>query len=276
MMQPISLSALALVAMALPGVGAAQSGSPGLRWNSSLSASHSSGDYGTPLTSRSRDTTLGLSVEFDQWELGLRLPYLEQTSLVPSAGGVRAFRVGPKGRILLNRRFFVDQPLLVEQTVRGVGDVTTTLTRSFHANTRDGLSWDLGAQVKLPVSGADKDLSTGQADYSLLAGATKPFGDFSLGANVGYTIVGKPYDENYRNTWSGGLDASWRFMPASRLGLSVGLETSPEPGGVAARSVSLTYSYRFNSGLRVQASLTRGVSDGAPDRSGGLSVSYGF
>ncbi|WP_413899908.1 transporter [Rhodoferax sp.] len=275
-MQPISLSALALVAMALPGVGAAQSGSPGLRWNSSLSASHSSGDYGTPLTSRSRDTTLGLSVEFDQWELGLRLPYLEQTSLVPSAGGVRAFRVGPKGRILLNRRFLVDQPLLVEQTVRGVGDVTATLTRSFHANTRDGLSWDLGAQVKLPVSGADKDLSTGQADYSLLAGATKPFGDFSLGANVGYTIVGKPYDENYRNTWSGGLDASWRFMPASRLGLSVGLETSPEPGGVAARSVSLTYSYRFNSGLRVQASLTRGGSDGAPDRSGGLSVSYGF
>lgn len=276
MMQPTFLSVLALGAMALPSAGVAQTGAPGLRWNSSLSTSQSSGDYGTPLTSRARDTTLGLSVEFDQWEIGLRLPYLEQTSLVPSAGGVRAFRVGPKGRILLNRRFLADQPLLVEQTVRGVGDVTTTLTRSFHASTRDGLSWDLGAQVKLPVSGADKDLSTGQADYSLLASATKPFGDFSLGASVGYTIVGKPYDENYRNTWSGGLDASWRFLPASRLGLSVGLETSPEPGGVAARSVSLTYSYRFNSGLRVQASLTRGVSDGAPDRSGGLSVSYGF
>ncbi|MBK6296210.1 MAG: hypothetical protein IPF55_19750 [Rhodoferax sp.] len=65
-------------------------------------------------------------------------------------------------------------------------------------------------------------------------------------------------------------------MPASRLGLSLGLETSPESGGVAARSVSLSYSYQFNSGLRVQASLTRGLSDGAPDRSGGLAVSYGF
>lgn len=276
MMQPTFVTVLTLTAMVLPAVGAAQSGAPGLRWNSSLSASQSSGDYGTLLSSRTRDTTMGLSVEFDQWEMGLRLPYLEQTSLVPAAGGARAFRVGPKGRILLNRKFLATQPLLVEQTVRGVGDVTTTVTRSFYANTRDGLSWDLGAQVKLPVSGADKDLSTGQADYSLLASATKPFGDFSLGANVGYTIVGKPFDENYRNTWAGGLDASWRFMPASRLGLSVGLETSPEPGGVAARSISLTYSYRFNSGLRVQASLSRGVSDGAPDRSGGLSVSYGF
>lgn len=276
MTQPILLTVLTLSALGLPAVGSAQSGSPGLRWNSSLSASQSTGDYGTLLSSRTRETTLGLSVEFEQWEIGLRLPHLEQTSLVPSVGGARAFRVGPKGRILLNRKFLATQPLLVEQTVRGVGDVTTTVTRSFFADARDGLSWDLGAQVKLPVSGADKDLTTGQTDYSLLASATKPFGDFSLGANVGYTIVGRPYDENYRNTWSGGLDASWRFMPASRLGLSVGLETSPESGGAAARSISLTYSYRFNSGLRVQASLTRGVSDGAPDKSGGLSVSYGF
>ena len=276
MTQSTFFTVLALTAMVLPAVGSAQSGSPGLRWNSSLSASQSTGDYGTSLSSRLRETSLGLSVEFEQWEIGLRLPHLEQTSLVPSVGGARAFRVGPKGRILLNRKFPASQPLLTEQTVRGVGDVTTTVTRSFFADARDGLSWDLGAQVKLPVAGADKDLSTGQADYSLLASATKPFGDFSLGANVGYTIVGKPYDENYRNTWSGGVDASWRFMPASRLGLSVGMETSPESGGVAARSISLTYSYRFNSGLRVQASFTRGVSDGAPDKSGGLSVSYGF
>lgn len=276
MMKPIFVTVLALLASGLPGVGAAQSGASGLRWHSSLSTSQSSGDYGTLLSSRVRDTTLGLSVEYDEWEIGLKLPYLEQTSQVPSVGGVRAFRIGPKGRVLLNRRFLVSQPLLVEQTVRGLGDVTTTVTRSFVPGARDGVSWDLGAQVKLPVSGSDKDLSTGQADYSLLAGATKPFGDFSLGANIAYTIVGRPFDETYRNTWAAGFDASWRFMPASRLGLSFGLETSPEPGGVAARSVSLSYSYQFNSGLRVQASLTRGLSDGAPDRSGGLAVSYGF
>ena len=276
MMQPAFVTAVALVAMVIPAVGLAQSGTSGLHWNSSLSTSQSSGDYGTPLTSRARDTTLGLSVEFDQWEIGLKLPYLEQTSLVPSVGGVRAFRIGPRGRVLLNRRFLMGQPLLVKQTARGIGDVTTTVTRSFVPGARDGVSWDLGAQVKLPLSGADKDLSTGQADYSLLASATKPFGDFSLGVNLGYTIVGKPYDENYRNTWLGGFDATWRFMPSSRLGLSVAMETSPEMGGAAARSISLTYSYHFSSGLRLQASVTRGLSDGAPDRSGGLSVSYGF
>ncbi|MBK6296209.1 MAG: hypothetical protein IPF55_19745 [Rhodoferax sp.] len=43
------------------------------------------------------------------------------------------------------------------------------MTRSIVPGARDGVSWDLGAQVKLPVSGSDKDLSTGQADYSLLA-----------------------------------------------------------------------------------------------------------
>lgn len=276
MMKPIFVTVMALLATVLPGVGAAQSGAPGLRWHSSLSTSQSSGDYGTLLSSRVRDTTLGLSVEYDEWEIGLKLPYLEQTSLVPSAGGARAFRIGPKGRVLLNRRFLVNQPLLVDQAARGLGDVTTTVTRSFFPGARDGVSWDLGVQVKLPVSGSDKDLSTGQADYSLLASATKPFRDFSLGANIAYTVVGRPFDETYRNTWSAGFDASWRFMPASRLGLSFGLETSPEPGGVAARSVSLSYSYQFNSGLRVQASLTRGLSDGAPDRSGGLAVSYGF
>ncbi|MBK6294977.1 MAG: transporter [Rhodoferax sp.] len=276
MTKPKFVTVLALLVSILPTVALGQSGATGLRWHGSLSTSQSSGDYGTPLSSRLRDTTLGLSVEYGDWELGLKLPYLEQTAQVPSVGGVRAFRIGPKGRILLNRRFVANQPLLVDQTVRGVGDVTTTLTRSFATGGRDGIAWDLGAQVKLPVSGAGKDLSTGQADYSLLAGATKPFGDFSVGANIAYTIVGRPYDETYRNTWMAGFDASWRFMPASRLGLSLGLETSPEPGGVAARSVSLSYSYLFTSGLRVQASLTRGLSDGAADRSGGLAVSYGF
>ncbi|MBK6296208.1 MAG: hypothetical protein IPF55_19740 [Rhodoferax sp.] len=97
MMKPIFVTVLALLATMLPGVGAAQSGAPGLRWHSSLSTSQSSGDYGTPLSSRVRDTTLGLSVEYDDWEIGLKLPYLEQTSLVPSAGGVRAFQDWTQG-----------------------------------------------------------------------------------------------------------------------------------------------------------------------------------
>lgn len=96
---------------------------------------------------------------------------------------------------------------------------------------------------------------------------------FSLVANAGHT-VGQALDERYRNLWAGSLGAAWKFSQASSLGLNYRIETSSLPEAQASRSVGLSYGYQFSSGLRLNTSLDRGLTDGAPRWGGGLSISY--
>jgi hypothetical protein len=124
----------------------------------------------------------------------------------------------------------------------GQGEVNVGISRSFGATPRAGSFWDLG--------------------------------NFSLVANAGYAASGHGMDENLRTLWSGGLGAAWKFSTSSSLGLNYRIETGALPEGQASRSLGLSYGYQFTPGLRVDTSLGRGLSDGAPRWGGGLSISF--
>ncbi len=136
-------------------------------------------------------------------------------------------------------------PLTLTGTRRGgrsdVGDFSLGIARSMGSTGRDASLWD--------------------------------WSRFSLEANAGYA-VGRTVDERYRNLWEGSLGAAWKFSQAGSLGLNYRIETASLPEAQASRSVGLSYGYQFSSGLRVNTSLDRGLTDGTPRWGGGLSISY--
>lgn len=109
---------------------------------------------------------------------------------------------------------------------------------------------------------------------ALSAGSFWDTANLSLVANAGYATAFAGADDNPRSLWSGGVGAAWRFSPASSLGLNYRIESNPLAEGAAARSLGLSYGYQFTSGLRLNTSLGRGLSDGAPKWGGGLSISF--
>ena len=125
---------------------------------------------------------------------------------------------------------------------QGLGDVSLGVSRSFGAAAKEGSFWDVG--------------------------------NFSLGANAGYSAMNRAVDDGYHNPWSGSVGAAWNFSTSSHIGLNYRIEASPLPEAPALRSLGLSYGYQFTSGLRLNTSLGRGLSDGAPRWGGGLSISF--
>jgi hypothetical protein len=126
------------------------------------------------------------------------------------------------------------------RNLRMTPEVSVGISRSFGSAARSGTFWDTG--------------------------------NFSLVANAGYAPLGRTAEDLSR--WSGGLGAAWKFSSASSLGLNYRIEASALPEGAAARSLGLSYGYQFTPGLRLDTSLGRGLSDGAPRWGGGLSISF--
>ncbi len=121
-------------------------------------------------------------------------------------------------------------------------DVSVGIGRSFGTAARTGSFWDTGS--------------------------------FSVAANAGYSSAGHAAEDYPRALWSGGLGAAWKFSTASSLGLNYRIEASALPEAAALRSLGLSYGYQFTPGLRLDTSLGRGLSDGAPRWGGGLSISF--
>lgn len=149
----------------------------------------------------------------------------------------------------------------------GLGDVVVRGRYYVH----DERAWTptiaIRAHVKTPVASAEKGLGTGRLDEGIGIEASRSLpGGMLVMADAGYTVVGKPADAGYRNTW-------WYDVGVARdvtrsVNVSVFFEEyrSIVPGLVSARDILTVVSLRNEKGWRVQVSGLFGLSDSAPDR----------
>ncbi len=237
----------------------------GLAWSDTLAA-YRLGPSGI------RPGGAGLSMPVDAWSISVNLPFASPGSDGAALGG-NTFRIGPSL-----------SPALASRQTRSLADLggitegsmtAATAVRSFYSAGTGDLFWNLGAQVRVPSTPAERAFSSSRADYSLLAGLTQPLGEFSVGANVGYAFGNGQTPYGLRHAWSGAVDAMWKLSSASRVGLSYGIN-APEFDESTNRSLGLSYAYTFASGLRAQANVRLGLNDGSGARSLGLTLSHSY
>lgn len=222
---------------------------------------YATGKFGTDFRATTQTTKVAASLFAGDWTLDINVPYLRRD--VENAVGARGNRV-VRG-ILISSIGRVPRGARITHDINeGFGDVTTTASRYFYGEGAESIVWELGGTVKWNSGDANKNLGSGQRDYSLLAGGFKKAGNWNLGASLTYTFIGESADNPVNDVWGTSFDATYRIGDAWRIGGSFAWEQSAVAGGQAPRTATAFVAYRFHPAARLQLSVNRGLSDASP------------
>lgn len=249
-------------------------------WQLGTSPSFSSGRYGTDTRTEIVYTPITARRLFDAGDLTLVVPFL----CITGNGGVTVVNGTP---------IRTDQPVRPGTTGRTRGAAVTPVGAADAAVTTacglgdlvvrgryyllDESGWKptiaLRAHIKAPTASADKSLGTGRPDEGIgIEVSRRVGGGVILMADGGYTLIGKPDRELYRNSWwyDAGIGQDLR---GGAINLSLFFEeySSIVRGLPSARDVLAAVTFTASSGWRAQFGGQFGLSDGAPDH--GLIVS---
>lgn len=223
------------------------------------------GDFGAPT-----DTTISSAIVSARYQRdGLRLSAVIPYMRIESDG---SFFAGIGGTPL----FVAPQIRPLRRVREGWGDLTLGASYLLPGGETRGFDIDLTGRIKVPVASASSQLSTGKVDYSAGAEVSKTFGSLTPSVSVTYRVFGDTSVWNLRN----GVDVSAGGSYA--LGRSTALVVNYEY--VQASSGYITDSHELVAGastgltrrLRLTGYLSKGLSDGAADVSGGASLALRF
>ena len=250
---------LAAVLAAAAGVaGAAEDA----RLTATVGAEYSKGDYGEDIDTRIFALSFAGKYEVGRWTFRGSVPWLSidgpSNVVATDSGGVVLPGTGER------------------RTDSGLGDVV--LGAAYLAMTGPDVPFmlEVGAKAKLATAEEEKNLGTGENDYSLQVEAFKVMGAFTPFATLGYRYYGDPPDIEFRNVMYGSLGSTYRLSAQTSFGAAYDFRERIVEGGARLSEISAFLSHRVRSDLRVQLYAVFGFADASPDAGAGLTVSYGF
>lgn len=224
---------------------------------------YSSGKYGETTTTDILYIPFTARYETDSFIYRLTIPYIRISGPGNVVGG-GDFRV-VTGTGEAPRR-----------TADGLGDIVAAVSYNLVNGVGTRPLVDLTAKIKFGTADEDKGLGTGKNDYSLQVDVLKSFGAASAFGTLGYKRLGDPPDTNFSNVWYGSLGGSYKFTPATSLGLALDLRQAALDGVEPQRELTAYVSHRLTPRYRVLGYAVKGFSDASPDWGGGLMLTVGF
>ena len=224
----------------------------------SIGIDYNTGDYGGDESTDIVYVPLIVKYETGPWIGKLTVPYIRITGpgdVIPDIG-----RVGPG--------------TATRRTEQGLGDVVASLTRAVYSG--QNLLLDATGKVKFATANEDRNLGTGENDYSAQVDAYLPAGKLTPLATLGYRVLGDPPGTNLDNVFY----ASAGFTYAVDKGLNAGAifdyREASSARAEARRELLLFASKKLQPGWSLQGYGIRGFSDDSPDWGVGLILSRAY
>ncbi|MFQ5415771.1 MAG: transporter [Myxococcota bacterium] len=158
----------------------------------------------------------------------------------------------------------------------GIGDVNFKASYLYFPASRSWPFVELSGRLKIPTASEEKNLGSGEFDYTLETRLAK---QFRLGrrritpfASAGYKFVGEPEDENRDNTWRAGAGVSLRWNDRFSLGARYAWSQSSVPGRGDRHEVGPFAAIAFNDRFSVHPYALAGLSARAADYAVGLQL----
>jgi hypothetical protein len=159
-------------------------------------------------------------------------------------------------------------------TESGLGDIIGALTYTVDLEDYD-LYLDFTGKIKVPTADEDKGLGTGETDYTFQLDATKMFGSTYLFGGVGRRFIGDnaqlPLDDIWLFNVGGGYQINKKFGVSVAYDFREAASTSEDPSEASAY-----LTYKITKSVTTQLYGVIGLSDGSPETSVGLQLSYKF
>ncbi len=157
----------------------------------------------------------------------------------------------------------------------GLGDMVASASYNVFYDAPSGLLLDLGGKIKLPTADKDKGLGTGKFDLGLQADVYKTLGRATtLLASLGYTWMGKPEGENFRNIAYASLGVAHPIDPDTTLSAFLDYRQAVVAGSAAPRELTVYLTRRLDKNWKIQAYLLAGMSDASPRKGLGATLAY--
>jgi hypothetical protein len=151
----------------------------------------------------------------------------------------------------------------------GIGDLTLGATYSVPAETLGGLELEFGGRVKLATSDEDKQLSTGQTDFTATTEISYPMGNLIPFVSLGYRFLGDPVGIDLRDGPTASVGTSI-LLGSSVLITSYDYAQASSPLAEDSHEIFAGFSTPLSSRFNLTAYGIAGLSQGSPDVGVGL------
>jgi hypothetical protein len=219
----------------------------------------SSGDYGSPTTTRITSLAATARLETGPWTYKASVPYLTvdgDTSVIPGLGSLG----GGTGR----------------RSESGMGDIVFSATYAAYYDKASTLGMDLTGKVKLATADESKGLGTGEHDFAVILDLYRAFDRTTGFAAIGYHVLGDAPGLPLDNVWSATLGAAHKLDERDTAGVMLDGRQRASPSASPQRELVGFFIRKLDRLWKAQAYALAGLSDGSPDWGMGLSLGRPF
>ena len=158
-------------------------------------------------------------------------------------------------------------------TDSGLGDVLASLTvyDVVYSDSHD-IALDLTGKVKFGTADPDKNLGTGENDYSVLADVYKFFDRVTLMGTLGYKFRGDPAGLDLNDVIIGSAGGLCDCAKRTRFGLFYDFREASLTDGDEVRELMLFASRDLNHAWQLQYFVFKGFTDSGPEWGAGLQL----
>jgi len=254
-------------------------------WSLSTSLQYSGGNYLYNNSNRIFYINGGAGYQAKDWSISISVPVVSQSSggvsqvggmMLPNGnngdqnnmmGGNSGGMMGNNGGMMGNGTYNSTQSGSMSSSNHfGLGDIYLYGSYNLLDEFTSSLDLNLNPFIKLPTANKTKGLGTGEFDYGISASAKKAFDTFVTFADLGYIIIGKPENVNYKNPISYGLGFGKFFNDGDySLLLYYQAYTTILEGYDSPKLISLGFNYKLNPTLTLSLIGSAGLSNVTSD-----------
>jgi len=231
------------------------------KWKVGTGLDFSSGDYGDTEDTEILYLPLSLSYAQGLWRAKVSAAWIQ----IKGPGSV--IGAGDGGVVIGDGSSEVT-------TESGLGDVWASLTYSVEAVPEDWFYLDIVGKTKFPTADEDKNLGTGEFDYTLQLDFFKPLGRFSPMATVAYKIKGDSEDVSLDNVFYLSLGGDYRLNDNANIGATIDFQEASSSSSDDALEVFSYYGHKLTPKCLLNLYGYAGLSEGSPDAGGGLQLNF--
>ena len=128
--------------------------------------------------------------------------------------------------------------------------------------------------MKFATADAQKELGTGENDYTLQLDLADNYGKFTPFATLGYRIMGDPPDLDLNDVWFSSLGFDYRLSPSLYVGGVFDYRQAISAGAEPMWELMAYLSWEMDGSWELNGYGVAGFSDASPDTAIGLQLTY--
>lgn len=223
------------------------------------------GGFGAPSATDISSVLVGVRYRRDRLRLSASVPYMRITSngtFFTGLGGSPLF-VAPNITTVARKR-------------DGLGDLTIGGSYTVSGSNWRGFNLDVSGQIKIPTASRSSQLSTGKVDYALGADLSRSFGRWTPGFSASYRIFGNNSVWQFRDAFHTSANVTYALLPRTAVLLSYDYTQAATRFVGDAHEIVAGASTPITDRIRLTGYMSKGLSTGAADVSGGASLSLSY